>query len=169
MIALALARLLPFWRPIAGALVVLAILGAVYAKGRIDSSDAWRAKETARELAQAKRRAAQQTEIDKLNADLEAARAPREAIVRETIREVPRYVKLPAPACVDSGLNGGGFRVLYDAAVMRAAPNPAALSTATPLQTQDAAASIVADVAGCHGNADQVDGWQAYFRAVNRP
>lgn len=165
--ALMLAKLVMYWRQVAAVVLVVALLGGVYVKGRSDSTAAWQAKELARQVADAKRRVKLQTEVDELAAALEAARAPREAIVRETIREVPRYVKSPAPACADSGLNSGGFRVLYDAAAMRTAPDPAALSTAIPLQAQDAAASIVTDLAGCHGNADQVDGWQAYFRAVN--
>lgn len=43
------AFLLRYWRPLAGALVLLAVVSAVYLKGRHDAAEAWRPKVEAAE------------------------------------------------------------------------------------------------------------------------
>lgn len=163
----AIASLLPMWRPIAIGVLVLAVLGGTYAKGRNDSTRAWQEKETARQLAEAKRRVALQDQVDALAVDLEAAKARRQVVTRTITREVPRYVKEPAPVCADAGLHAPGFRVLYDAAAARAAPEPASLAAAAPVQAGPAATAIVDAIAGCHTAADQVEGWQRWWAAVS--
>lgn len=155
---------------IAGAVTVaLALLAGAYTKGRLDSSAGWQAKETARQLAEAKRRAALQSEVDALSVDLETARTQREVITRVITKEVPRYVREPAPQCADSGLHAPDFRVLYDAAALRTAPEPARVADAAPLPAVSTAAAIVDTLAGCHTAADQVEGWQRWWSAVSAP
>lgn len=155
---------------IAGAVTVaLALLAGAYTKGRLDSSAGWQAKETARQLAEAKRRAALQTEVDALASELESARSQRQVITRTITREVPRYVREPAPQCADAGLHAPDFRVLYDAAALRAAPEPSRVADAAPLPAVSTAAAIVDTLAGCHTAADQVEGWQRWWSTVSAP
>lgn len=162
----ALASLLPMWRPIAIGVLVLAVLGGTYAKGRNDSTRAWETKEAARQLAEAKRRVALQVQVDQLAGDLETARAARQVVTRTITREVPRYVKEPAPVCADSGLHAGGWRVLHDAAASATAPDPARLAGAAAVPAEITAATVVDNYAGCHSAADQVEGWQRFWAAV---
>lgn len=164
-----LMRLLPFWRQIAGALLVVVLLAGVYARGRHDSSNAWRAKETARQLVEARQRVELQARVDALAANLEEARAKRQVVTRIITKEVPRYVKEPAAPCVADGLHAPGFRVLYDAAAARAAPDPASVAAAAPVPAVPAATAIIDTIAGCHSAADQVDGWRAWWATVSKP
>lgn len=169
MIAGLLLRLLPLWRPIAIGVLVLAVLGGIYAKGRNDSTRSWQAKETARQLAEARRRVALQAEVDQLAGDLEAARAARQVVTRTITREVPRYVREPVPQCADSGLHAGGWRVLHDAAAGAVAPDPARLADAAPVPAETTATTVADNYAGCHEAADQVEGWQRFWATVTKP
>lgn len=159
--------LIPRMWLLAGAVAIaLALLAGAYTKGRLDSSAGWQAKETARQLAEAKRRVALQSEVDTLNLELETARTQREVVTRTITREVPRYVREPAPQCADSGLHAPSFRVLYDAAALRSAPEPARVADAAPVSALSAATSITDTLAGCHTAADQVEGWQRWWATV---
>lgn len=161
-----LPSLLQWWRPIAITLLVAAALTGIYAKGRNDSTRAWETKEAARQLAEAKRRVALQQQVDQLAVELEAARAARQVITRTITREVPRYVREPAPACADSGLHAGGWRVLHDAAAAGVAPDSARLADAAPVSAAATADTVTANYAGCHSAADQVEGWQRWWATV---
>src|SRR5574343_1114966 len=96
-----LLRLLPYWRHLAAGVLALAVVGGIYAKGRNDATRAWQAKETTRQLAEARRRVALQAQVDQLGDDLEVARAQRQVVTRTITREVPRYVQSPPAACAD--------------------------------------------------------------------
>ena len=157
------------WLLAGAAAIALALLAGAYVKGRVDSTAAWFGKDTARQLAEAKRRVALQSEVDTLNLELETARTQREVVTRTITREVPRYVREPAPQCADSGLHAPDFRVLYDAAALRTAPEPARVADAAPLPAVSTATAIVETIAGCHEAADQVEGWQRWWSAVSKP
>lgn len=158
--------LLQWWRPIAIALLVAAALAGIYAKGRNDSTRAWEAKEAARQLAEAKRRVALQQQVDQLGAELETARAKREVVTRTITREVPRYVREPAPQCADSGVHAPGWRVLHDAAAGGVPPDPARVADAAPVPAAATADTVTANYAGCNEAADQVIGWQRWWSTV---
>ena len=149
----------------AGALVIGLLTGA-YAKGHMDSTESWKAKENVRLLAAAKRRVELQEENDKLNEELETARANREVIVKTIIKKVPQYVQSPPAACADTGLHSPGFRVLYDAATAGSVPEPSAVATAAPVQATEAAVSIIEDITGCTENARKVEGWQDWYKRI---
>jgi len=161
-----LLRLLPWWRYIAGALLLGTVVGGIYAKGRNDEARAWKGKEAERQLAEARRRVALQQQVDQLGADLETARAQRQVITRTITREVPRYVQSPPAACADTGLHAGGFRVLHDAAAAAAAPDPARLADAPAVDARAAADTIANNYATCHEWREQVIGWQRWWSTV---
>lgn len=165
-IAALLSRVLPLWRPLAIGVLVVVTLAGVYAKGRNDSTRAWEAKEAERQLAEAKRRVALQAQVDQLAGELEAARAARQVVTRTITREVPRYVREPAPACADSGLHAPGWRVLHDAAAAGVAPDTARLADAAAVPAAVTADTVTANYAGCHSAADQVEGWQRWWATV---
>ncbi len=158
--------LLQWWRPIAIALLVAAALAGIYAKGRNDSTRAWEAKEAARQLAEAKRRVALQQQVDQLGAELETARAKREVVTRTITREVPRYVREPAPQCADTGLHAGGFRVLHDAAAGGVVPDPARVADAPAIDARAAADTIAGNYGVCLEWREQVVGWQRWYSTV---
>lgn len=158
---------LSYWRPLAGVALAALVAVSLFAWGHNTATKAAKAAEQTRALAEARRRVALQSEIDRLNQAAEANNAARAEVVRVITREVPKYVKAPPQACVDSGLHAGGFRVLFDAAAERRAPEPASLVAATPVSAVDAAAHIVDTIAGCHRAADQVDGWRGWWLTVN--
>lgn len=165
----AVSSILPFWRPIAVGLAVAAALGGTYLLGRSDANAAWKAKETARQLVEARQRVQLQAKVDSLALELEEAQAKRQVITRIITKEVPRYVKEPAAPCVADGLHAPGFRVLYDAAAGRTAPDPAGVVAAAPVPAVPAATAIIDTIAGCHSAADQVDGWRAWWATVSKP
>lgn len=161
-----LLRLLPWWRYIAGALLVMAIVGGIYAKGRQDEARSWQAKETTRQIAEARRRVALQAQVDRLGDDLEAARAQRQVVTRTITREVPRYVQSPPAACADAGLHAGGFRVLHDAAASATTPDPARLADAPAVDARAAADTITGNYATCNEWREQVIGWQRWWSTI---
>ena len=169
MIAGLLLKLLPLWRPIAIGVLVLAVLGGTYVKGRMDSTANWRAAEMKQKLDQAKKRFELQQQVDVLAEKLETARGQREVVVRTILKEVPRYVKEPPAQCADSGLHAPGFRVLYDAAAAGVVPDPASVAAAAPVQATTAAPAIIADLAGCIENARKIEGWQEFWATVPKP
>ena len=105
-------------------------------------------------------------ETDRLAADLEAARAQRQVVTRIITREVPRYVREPAPACADAGLHSGGFRVLHDAAAAGVVPDPARVADAPAVGAAAAAGTIVDNYAACLDWRAQVIGWQQWYRTA---
>ncbi len=161
-----LLRLLPWPHHIAGALILALVVGGIYAKGRNDADRAWRAKETERQLAEAKRRVALQAQIDTLASDLEAARAARQVITRTITREVPRYVQSPPAQCADAGLHAGGFRVLHDAAAGGVVPDAARLADAPAVDARAAADTIASNYGVCLEWREQVIGWQRWYQTV---
>lgn len=161
-----LLRLIPWWRYIAGALILALVVGGIYAKGRNDEARAWKGKEAERQLAEAKRRVALQAQVDTLASDLEAARAARQVITRTITREVPRYVQSPPPQCADSGLHAGGFRVLHDAAAGGVVPDAARLADAPAVDARAAADTIASNYGVCLEWREQVIGWQRWYQTV---
>ncbi len=161
-----LLRLLPWPHHIVGALILALVVGGIYAKGRNDTYRAWRAKETERQLAEAKRRVALQAQIDTLASDLEAARAARQVITRTITREVPRYVQSPPAQCADAGLHAGGFRVLHDAAAGGVVPDAARLADAPAVDARAAADTIAGNYGTCLEWREQVIGWQRWYQTV---
>ncbi|HPA92199.1 MAG TPA: hypothetical protein PLN35_20780 [Quisquiliibacterium sp.] len=105
-------------------------------------------------------------ETDRLAADLEAARAQRQIVTRTITREVPRYVREPAPACADAGLHAGGFRVLHDAAAAGVVPDPARVADAPAVGAAAAAGTIADNYAACLDWRAQVIGWQQWYRTA---
>lgn len=161
-----LLRLLPWWRYLAGGLLILAVVGGIYAKGRNDEARAWKARESERQLAEAKRRVALQAQVDELSADLETARGRREVVTRTITKEVPRYVQSPPAQCADAGLHAGGFRVLHDAAAGAVLPDPARLADAPAVDARAAADTIAGNYATCNEWREQVIGWQRWYETI---
>lgn len=162
MIALALR----YWPHLAGALAVLLILGGTYRAGVVHERDR-------QALAAAQQRDLRlrveerlRAETDRLAADLEAARAQRQVVTRTITREVPRYVREPAPQCADAGLHAGGFRVLHDAAAAGVVPDPARVADAPAVGASAAAAAIADNYSACLDWRAQVIGWQQWYSTV---
>lgn len=162
MIALALR----YWPQIVGVLAVLLIVGGTYRAGVVHERDR-------QALAAAQQRDLRlrveerlRAETDRLAADLEAARAQRQIVTRTIIREVPRYVREPAPQCADAGLHAGGFRVLHDAAAAGVVPDPARVADAPAVGAAAAAGTIVDNYAACLDWRAQVIGWQQWYSTV---
>lgn len=162
MIALALR----YWPQIAGALAVLLIVGGTYRAGVVHERD--RQALAAAQQLDLRLRVEQRlrAETDRLAADLEAARAQRQIVTRTITREVPRYVREPAPACADAGLHAGGFRVLHDAAATGIVPDPAGVASAPAVGAADAAGTIADNYAACLDWRAQVIGWQQWYRTA---
>lgn len=162
MIALALR----WWPQIVGALAVLLIVVGTYRAGVVHERD--RQTAAAAEQRELRLRVEQRlrAETDRLAADLEAARARREVVTRTITREVPRYVREPAPACADAGLHAGGFRVLHDAAAVGVVPDPARVASAPAVGAADAAGTITDNYAACREWREQLIGWQQWYRTA---
>ena len=162
MIALALR----YWPQIVGALAVLLILGGTYRVGVVHERDR-------QALAAAQQRELRlrvedrlRAETDRLAANLDAARAQRQVVTRTITREVPRYVREPAPQCADAGLHSGGFRVLHDAAAAGVVPDPARVADAPAVGAAAAAGTIADNYAACLDWRAQVIGWQQWYSTV---
>lgn len=165
MIALALR----YWPQIVGALAVLLILGGTYRAGVVHERD--RQALAAAQQRELRLRVEERlrAETDRLTADLEAARAQRQVVTRTITREVPRYVREPAPQCADAGLHSGGFRVLHDAAAAGVVPDPARVVDAPAVGAATAAGTIVDNYAACLDWRAQVIGWQQWYSTVAGP
>jgi hypothetical protein len=162
MIALALR----WWPQIVGALAVLMILVGTYRAGVVHERD--RQALAAAQQRELRLRVEERlrAETDRLAADLEAARAQRQVVTRTITREVPRYVREPAPACADAGLHAGGFRVLHDAAAAGVVPDPARVADAPAVGAAAAAGTIADNYAACLDWRAQVIGWQQWYRTA---
>lgn len=162
MIALALR----WWPQIAGALAVLLIVGGTYRAGVVHERN--RQTAAAAEQRELRLRVEQRlrAETDRLAADLEAARAQRQVVTRTITREVPRYVREPAPQCADAGLHAGGFRVLHDAAAAGVVPDPARVADAPAVGAAAAAGTIADNYAACLDWRAQVIGWQQWYSTI---
>ncbi len=162
MIALALR----YWPQIVGALAVLLILGGTYRAGVVHERD--RQALAAAQQRELRLRVEERlrAETDRLAADLEAARAQRQIVTRTITREVPRYVREPAPACADAGLHAGGFRVLHDAAAGGVVPDAARLADAPAVDARAAADTIASNYGVCLEWREQVVGWQRWYQTV---
>jgi len=162
MIALALR----YWPQIVGALAVLLILGGTYRAGVVHERD--RQALAAAQQRELRLRVEERlrAETDRLAADLEAARDQRQVVTRTITREVPRYVREPAPQCADAGLHSGGFRVLHDAAAAGVVPDPARVADAPAVGAAAAAGTIADNYAACLDWRAQVIGWQQWYRTA---
>lgn len=162
MIALALR----YWPQIVGALAVLLIVGGTYRAGVVHERD--RQALAAAQQRELRLRVEERlrAETDRLAADLEAARAQRQITTRIITREVPRYVREPAPACADAGLHSGGFRVLHDAAAAGVVPDPARVADAPAVEAGAAAGTIADNYAACLDWRAQVIGWQQWYSTI---
>lgn len=162
MIALALR----WWPQIAVALAVLLIVGGTYRAGVVHERN--RQTAAAAEQRELRLRVEQRlrAETDRLAADLEAARAQRQVVTRTITKEVPRYVREPAPTCADAGLHSGGFRVLHDAAAAGVVPDPARVADAPAVGAAAAAGTITDNYAACLDWRAQVIGWQQWYRTA---
>lgn len=165
MIALALR----YWPQIVGALAVLLIVGGTYRAGVVHERD--RQALAAAQQRELRLRVEERlrAETDRLAADLEAARDQRQVVTRTITREVPRYVREPAPQCADAGLHAGGFRVLHDAAAVGVVPDPARVASAPAVGAADAAGTIADNYAACLDWRAQVIGWQQWYSTVTGP
>ncbi len=162
MIALALR----WWPQIVGALAVLMILVGTYRAGVVHERDRQTAVAAQQREMRLRVEERLRAETDRLAADLEAARAQRQVVTRIITREVPRYVREPAPACADAGLHAGGFRVLHDAAAAGVVPDPARVASAPAVGAADAAGTITDNYAACREWRAQVIGWQQWYRTA---
>lgn len=164
-----IARALRYWPQIAGALAVLLIVGGTYRAGVVHERH--RQTAAAAEQRELRLRVEQRlrAETDRLAADLEAARARRQVVTRTITREVPRYVREPAPQCADAGLHSGGFRVLHDAAAAGVVPDPARVADAPAVGAAAAAGTIADNYAACLDWRAQVIGWQQWYSTVAGP
>lgn len=162
MIALALR----YWPRIVGALAVLLILGGTYRAGVVHERDRQTAAAAKQRELRLRVEQRLRAETDRLAADLEAARAQRQIITRTITREVPRYVREPAPQCADAGLHAGGFRVLHDAAAAGVVPDPARVADAPAVGAAAAAGTIADNYAACLDWRAQVIGWQQWYSTV---
>ena len=162
MIALALR----WWPHIVGMLAVLLILVGTYRAGVVHERD--RQALAAAQQRELRLRVEERlrAETDRLAADLEAARAQRQVVTRTITREVPRYVREPAPQCADAGLHSGGFRVLHDAAAAGVVPDPARVADAPAVGAAAAAGTIADNYAACLDWRAQVIGWQQWYRTA---
>ena len=162
MIALALR----WWPHIVGMLAVLLILVGTYRAGVVHERD--RQALAAAQQRELRLRVEERlrAETDRLAADLEAARAQRQVVTRIITKEVPRYVREPAPACADAGLHSGGFRVLHDAAAAGVVPDPARVADAPAVGAAAAAGTITDNYAACLDWRAQVIGWQQWYSTV---
>lgn len=162
MIALALR----WWPQIVGMLAVLLILVGTYRAGVVHERDRQTAVAAQQREMRLRVEARLRTETDRLAADLEAARAQRQVVTRTITREVPRYVREPAPQCADAGLHSGGFRVLHDAAAVGVVPDPARVADAPAVGAAAAAGTIADNYAACLDWRAQVIGWQQWYRTA---
>ena len=155
-----------YWPQIVGALAVLLTLGGTYRAGVVHERD--RQTLAAAQQRELRLRVEQRlrAETDRLTADLEAARAQRQVVTRTITREVPRYVREPAPQCADAGLHSGGFRVLHDAAAAGVVPDPARVADAPAVGAAAAAGTIADNYAACLDWRAQVIGWQQWYSTV---
>ena len=162
MIALALR----WWPQIVGALAVLMILVGTYRAGVVHERDRQTAVAAQQREMRMRVEERLRAETDRLAADLEAARAQRQVVTRTITREVPRYVREPAPQCADAGLHAGGFRVLHDAAAAGVVPDPARVADAPAVGAAAAAGTIADNYAACLDWRAQVIGWQLWYSTV---
>lgn len=148
------------WRWIAGVLAVVALVLAVYGKGRNDERQAWKAKYEKALIA-----AAQETQrLVEKNYVIEqkiVATIVKERVITKTLTEqVPVYVS--ADACPLPG----GYRLLHDAAA-RGDATPAPAGTDAPaVPAQDAATTVIENYGACRQDQARLTSLQEWVRII---
>jgi len=155
------------WRALAGAALVVIVLGGTYAKGRNDERDAWVERQRAAADAALERERELAGTIARQAADLEAARGKRQVVTKTITEQVDRYV----PMVIESPegracLMSGAVRVLHDAAAAGAPADAARIPSAAPVPPRDLVTTVVSNYGRCHDAADQVEGWQRWWKSV---
>lgn len=156
------------WRALAGGLLVVVVLGAVYAKGRNDERHVWVERQRAAADAALERERELAGTIARQAADLEAARGKRQVVTRTLTEQVDRYV----PMVIESPegracLLAGAVRVLHDAAASGTAADPARIPSAAPVPPADLTRTIIGNYAACHDSSDRLAGWQQWWATVS--
>jgi hypothetical protein len=160
MIAVALSFAKAYWRPIALVLMVVALVLAVYGKGRNDERVKWQ-KRTDALLIEAAKETQRLVEKNYVIEQQIVKTIERERIVTRNIVEQVN-VLIPADACPLPG----GFRVLHDAAARGDDPAPAGGTNAPAVAAQDAARTVVDNYGTCREDRERLIALQAWARDV---
>jgi len=155
------------WRAVAGVVLVVAVLGATYAKGRNDERHVWVERQRAAADAALERERELAGVVARQAADLEAARGKRQVITKTITEQVDRYVPMVIESDAARACLSGAVRVLHDAAAAGTPADPARIASAPPIPPATLTRTVVSNYAGCHDAADQVDGWRTWWATVS--